>query len=1161
MRYLYCALIVTLSFNAFSQDTITGCLNLDFENIEGLMLFEGLEISDQFEASFGLSFEVEGGGAPVLAEVGGASPFAFGSGFGPDTPNPIDAALVGNWFLTDDGIYVDANAVPVILNFSTPIDSFSGCILDMDGPEEFLIEAFGVSGNLILSETIMAGDPNTGDGRATCWGFSFGNCTGVVSQIKFTGTRPDGVVFGLGLDNFSFCYAGVSEALEYTICQGETIEVNNEVFSEPGTYEQQFTTATGCDSLVYIVVDVLPNVETEEAYSICDGSSIEINGTEYDEPGEFTQVLQTQDGCDSTVLIVIDALQSFEIEESYSICEGSFIEVNDEVYDSAGSYTQMLQTLDGCDSIINIALEVLPAFEEIQNVEICSGEVIEINGEIFESAGTYLQELSTSEGCDSILQINIEENPDFEMYLFENICENDTIVFNGEFLTEAGTYIFEEQTTMGCDSTTFVELEVNPDSFTTLEEKTCENEIFEYQGQILDTSGEYFFGLSNANGCDSTVQLFFTVIPVSESFQSFTIFEGDSLVFNGESYFDTGDYSQVLIASNGCDSILNISLEVLPLPETVVLYDLENCSTNDGFGEMTPSYPSPLEFTVLDASILSRDENYDHSCTQGVDGNLAMCISSMPSCTYDPTSDYTLQFQLEIAPKDGKVFVLTELSFFEKGPEFFSWASGGTGLNNYPTSYALRILRDGIEIFFQEDLPTNLDWTEQVFDFSSNLDFEFEEDGILVFELLPYCVVGNPSPITAWEIDQLAIKAYETDINAQLNGRITSLTQVEMPNVSVSLTHNDQAYWTETNEDGFYAFDDLLSSTQYTVQARSNKDVMDGVSTLDLILIQKHLLGIQNFDVQAQFIAADINKSNSITALDLIELRKVILGIHTDFPNNTSWRFFQAQQGTESPWDKQEQLEVSSTFQEINFEGIKIGDIDFSSEAYANDQLQFRSTQEVVLQTQIENVPESEQVLIHFIASKQAVVAGLQLNLKLDHTAFKDIQPGVFDLNMSHVHIDSKGLKISWNQSEKEIKKGQILFSIKSSQNPIELSLLHDEFLDEMYVINENRKLEVAPLDLSSFDQDEAFASDDFNIFPNPTRDILNVSYHSEHNEELTLELIDIHGKAIKSFKRESTVGNNLLEINLLHSSMPRGIFYLRIRGNTQIVMKQILKL
>lgn len=63
-----------------------------------------------------------------------------------------------------------------------------------------------------------------------------------------------------------------------------------------------------------------------------------------------------------------------------------------------------------------------------------------------------------------------------------------------------------------------------------------------------------------------------------------------------------------------------------------------------------------------------------------------------------------------------------------------------------------------------------------------------------------------------------------------------------------------------------------------------------GISTLDLVLISKHVLGIEPFANPFQLIAADENNSGSVTTFDILEIRKLLLGIKTNFTAGT-WRY------------------------------------------------------------------------------------------------------------------------------------------------------------------------------------------------------------------------------------------------------------------------------
>lgn len=98
----------------------------------------------------------------------------------------------------------------------------------------------------------------------------------------------------------------------------------------------------------------------------------------------------------------------------------------------------------------------------------------------------------------------------------------------------------------------------------------------------------------------------------------------------------------------------------------------------------------------------------------------------------------------------------------------------------------------------------------------------------------------------------------------------------------------DQSNSTLSDDRGEYLFEVPLNA-EYTVSAEYVGDYLEGVSTLDLVLIQRHILDLQRHDNVYKMIASDANNDGKITASDLVELRKLILGVTNTF-NNKSWR-------------------------------------------------------------------------------------------------------------------------------------------------------------------------------------------------------------------------------------------------------------------------------
>ena len=127
----------------------------------------------------------------------------------------------------------------------------------------------------------------------------------------------------------------------------------------------------------------------------------------------------------------------------------------------------------------------------------------------------------------------------------------------------------------------------------------------------------------------------------------------------------------------------------------------------------------------------------------------------------------------------------------------------------------------------------------------------------------------------------------------------------------------------------------------YRITPYKNNDPLNGVSTFDLVLINKHILGVELLNSPYKMIAADANRSKSIIPSDLIGLRKLILGIFNNFDSiggNTSWRFVESIYqfpNPANPFAETSWAEPVTTYPNfannpvdtVNFIAIKVGDV------------------------------------------------------------------------------------------------------------------------------------------------------------------------------------------------------------------------------------------
>ena len=203
---------------------------------------------------------------------------------------------------------------------------------------------------------------------------------------------------------------------------------------------------------------------------------------------------------------------------------------------------------------------------------------------------------------------------------------------------------------------------------------------------------------------------------------------------------------------------------------------------------------------------------------------------------------------------------------------------------------------------------------------------------------------------------------------------------------------------------GQYVFPVMPLGGQYEVKPLLDVEPANGVSTIDLIQIQKHLLGIQTFDTPYKYVAADANNSGSVSAVDILELKKLILGKIDELPNNTSWRFIDEQyQWTDINNPLAEDFAESyliSPFAEnmtdINFVGVKVGDLNESAQLFGGEEDILTGRSEMKLQIDRPDVSQSGLTTLVVSAEDLGNIDAVQFTLAWDQSAIEvlEVKPG-----------------------------------------------------------------------------------------------------------------------------------------------------------------------
>lgn len=382
-----------------------------------------------------------------------------------------------------------------------------------------------------------------------------------------------------------------------TICQGDSLFFGNQFYSQQGIFVQNFTSQKGCDSVVTMELTMHPSQNLMVQDTLCTGDTLVYGNQNLTSQGQYLISLQNQFGCDSILQITLQEWPVFNNSLNLDMCQGDSMFFNGQWLQQAGVYPENLSSVRGCDSTTVLSLNLLPVFLQNQTNNICLGDSLLFGGQYLSNSGQYIDTLSAITGCDSVIQLNLTVLNAFSTQDTAAVCQGDSLFFGNQFLTQTGNYSYLFQTLGGCDSLVDLSFSVfpNPQRFDTLQ--ICAGDSLLFQGNYLNAAGDYQAVLPSAQGCDSTVFLRLDLIPISQTLDSMAICSGDSISFGGQFIQQAGTYVNNLQGSSGCDSVITL---VLSLNPTYVTADTVSFCSGDSvvYGNLTISqggmYTVPL---------------------------------------------------------------------------------------------------------------------------------------------------------------------------------------------------------------------------------------------------------------------------------------------------------------------------------------------------------------------------------------------------------------------------------------------------------------------------------------------------------------------------------------------------------------------------------------
>lgn len=263
------------------------------------------------------------------------------------------------------------------------------------------------------------------------------------------------------------------------------------------------------------------------------------------------------------------------------------------------------------------------------------------------------------------------------------------------------------------------------------------------------------------------------------------------------------------------------------------------------------------------------------------------------------------------------------------------------------------------------------------------------------------CDTIGPIPVQIWVTDLQGNKSVINNCviiqdndticpmtsTSQLIGSLTTIGGHPVSGVEVNMQGSNLLETVVSDNSGLFEFSRINADRNVEVTPMANEDGwLEGITTKDLILIQQHLLGTGLFSDPRQFIAADVDRSGSVSTRDIISLRKLILGLEQRVPGNTSWRYLDAAYQFRDPSDPLKetfaescQLQSNSGIHPVSFTAIKVGDLSGDA-GYRESELESRNGS-VTWDWRWLQRTEGETFIAKAQSGSAQVIAGFQIEI------------------------------------------------------------------------------------------------------------------------------------------------------------------------------------
>lgn len=467
-----------------------------------------------------------------------------------------------------------------------------------------------------------------------------------------------------------------------------------------------------------------------------------------------------------------------------------------------------------------------------------------------------------------------------------------------------------------------------------------------------------------------------------------------------------------------------------------------------------------------------------------------------------------------------------------------------------------------------------------IFSFSSDITetsrvFTCSDIGLVTVEIWATDIFGNQDFCTTTIDIQDNMDVCDSGSSGIIAGKVMTGSEDSVEEVAVNVLGNGSSSMIYTEANGKYRLPALAFGNNYTVQPNKDVDPLNGVTTLDIVLIQRHILGAALLDSPYKMIAADINRDGKVNALDIVELRQLVLLKASNFSNNTSWRFVDSNYEFEST-----ELALAESFPEsvvltpfnnsvadIDFVAVKIGDINGNAKTHKLGGNEDRSNNTANFVIENRTFEAGETVVVPVRMSDLNSLTAYQFTMKYNASDLNliEVQGGKADVIEDNFAVLNAELGIitgSWGSIEAiTFDADEVLFTLVFEAG-------NSSKLSNSLVINSTATMAVAydageneynlGVEFRSVANEAIGSLELRQNVPNPFINETLVTFNLPSEIQGTFNVYDVAGKVVYTKTANFNAGENQIVIRKsdLGSS---GVFYYEVRTEIGSATKKMV--